>query len=64
MNQQKSDENKAKLLHGPVGKTLISLAIPVAFGIMAIILFTVVDTFYIGQLGAEPLASNGIHLSH
>ena len=59
MNQQKSDENKAKLLQGPVGKTLISLAIPVAFGIMAIILFTVVDTFYIGQLGAEPLAAMG-----
>ena len=30
-----------------------------AFGIMAIILFTVVDTFYIGQLGAEPLAAMG-----
>ena len=59
MNQQKSDENKAKLLQGPVGKTLISLSIPVAFGIMAIILFTVVDTFYIGQLGAEPLAAMG-----
>ena len=59
MNQQKSDENKAKLLQGPVGKTLISLAIPVAFGIMAIILFTVVDTLYIGQLGAEPLAAMG-----
>lgn len=59
MNNQKSDENKTKLLQGPVGKTLISLAVPVAFGIMAIILFTVVDTFYIGQLGAEPLAAMG-----
>ena len=43
MNQQKSDINKAKLLQGPVGKTLISLAIPMAFGIVSIILFTVVD---------------------
>ena len=59
MNSQKSDENKAKLLQGSVGKTLISLAAPMAFGIMAIILFTVVDTFYIGQLGAEPLAAMG-----
>lgn len=42
-----------------MGKTLVALAIPMAFGIMAIILFTVVDTFYIGRLGAEPLAAMG-----
>ena len=59
MNQQKSDINKAELLQGPVGKTLISLARPMAFGIVLIILFTVVDTFYIGRLGAEPLAAMG-----
>ena len=59
MNQQKSDVNKAKLLQGPVGKTLTSLAIPMAFGIVSIILFTVVDTVYIGRLGAEPLAAMG-----
>ena len=59
MNSQKSEVNKAKLLQGPVGKTLISLAMPMAFGIMAIILFTVVDTFYVGRLGAEQLAAMG-----
>ena len=59
MNSQKSEVNKAKLLQGPVGKTLISLAMPMAFGIVAIILFTVVDTFYVGRLGAEPLAAMG-----
>ena len=59
MNQQKSDANKAKLLQGPVGKTLTSLAVPMAFGIVSIILFTVVDTVYIGRLGAEPLAAMG-----
>ncbi len=59
MKNQKADVNKAKLLHGPVGKTLISLAVPMAFGIVAIILFTVVDTFYIGRLGTEPLAAMG-----
>ena len=30
-----------------------------AFGIAAIILFTVVDTFYVGRLGAEQLAAMG-----
>ena len=59
MNSQKSEVNKAKLLQGPVGKTLISLAMPMAFGIAAIILFTVVDTFYVGRLGAEQLAAMG-----
>ena len=59
MNQQKSDINKAKLLQDPVGKTLTSLAVPMAFGIVSIILFTVVDTVYIGRLGAEPLAAMG-----
>ena len=59
MSQQKSDINKAELLQGPVGKTLISLAMPMAFGIVSIILFTVVDTLYIGQLGAKPLAAMG-----
>ena len=59
MDQQKSDINKVELLQGPVGKTLIALAIPMAFGIVAIILFTVVDTFYIGRLGAKPLAAMG-----
>ena len=59
MNNQKSEVNKAKLLQGPVGQTLISLAMPMAFGIAAIILFTVVDTFYVGRLGAEQLAAMG-----
>ena len=59
MNNQKSDTNKAKLLQAPVGKTLISLSIPMAFGIMAILLFAIVDTLYIGRLGAEPLAAMG-----
>ena len=59
MNNQKSEVNKAKLLQGPVGRTLISLAMPMAFGIAAIILFTVVDTFYVGRLGAEQLAAMG-----
>ena len=59
MNEQKSDVNKAQLLQGPVGETLIALAMPMAFGIVVITLFTVVDTFYIGRLGAKPLAAMG-----
>ncbi|WP_428263503.1 MATE family efflux transporter [Haliangium sp.] len=49
--------SRPNLLHGPVGPTLLRLAGPMVLGISAIILFNVVDTFYVGQLGAEPLAA-------
>ncbi|MCB9588439.1 MAG: MATE family efflux transporter [Polyangiaceae bacterium] len=48
---------KRDLTQGPVGPTLTRLAIPMAFGIGAVILFGVVDTIYVGQLGPEPLAA-------
>lgn len=45
------------MLGSPVGQTLIRLALPMAIGIAAIMLFTIVDTFFVGQLGAKPLAA-------
>jgi MATE family, multidrug efflux pump len=45
------------MLNGPVGGTLLRLAAPMAVGIAAIILFTVVDTFFVGQLGSRQLAA-------
>lgn len=62
MSQQKSDINKTKMLQGPVGKTLISLTIPMALGVVTLVLFTVINTFYIGRLGTEPLAAMGFIL--
>lgn len=35
------------------------MAVPMFFGIAAIILFTVVDTYFVGQLGANELAAMG-----
>lgn len=49
----------ARLLKGSVGKTLVSLAIPMGLGLVTIFLFNIVDTFYVGQLGAKPLAAMG-----
>ena len=46
-----------KLLTGPVGKTLLGLAGPMVVGIAAIILFQVVDTYFVGRLGADALAA-------
>jgi putative MATE family efflux protein len=45
------------LLEGPIGSTLIRLAMPMVFGMAAIILFNVVDTLYVGRLGALDLAA-------
>jgi len=49
--------DRAKLTEGPVGETLIQLAIPMMFGILAIMIFNIVDTIYVGQLGADSLAA-------
>jgi len=48
---------RRNLLEGPVGRTVIDLAIPMVFGMAAVILFNVVDTFYVGRLGARQLAA-------
>jgi putative MATE family efflux protein len=45
------------LTDGPVGRTLIELAGPMLIGIAAIFLFNIVDTFWVGQLGARDLAA-------
>lgn len=48
---------KATLTEGPVGKTLFKLSLPMVIGIMAIVTFNIVDTFFVAQLGAEQLAA-------
>ncbi len=50
-------KSSARLTQGPVDKILITLSRHMAIGIVSIILFNVVDTFYVGQLGAKELAA-------
>lgn len=45
------------LLGGPVGRTILELAAPMVLGMAAVIMFNVVDTFYVGRLGARELAA-------
>lgn len=45
------------LINGPVGRTILELAGPMVFGMAAVILFNVVDTFWVGRLGALELAA-------
>ncbi len=48
---------KAQLTEGPVGKTLARLTLPMIFGILGMVAFNLVDTFYVGQLGTNELAA-------
>ena len=46
-----------RLLEGNVGPQLIKLTIPMIWGVLAITAFNIVDTYFVGQLGTEPLAA-------
>jgi putative MATE family efflux protein len=50
---------RARLIEGDVGTHLRRLGVPMAFGFLAVLMFQVVDTFFVGQLGTEPLAAIG-----
>jgi Na+-driven multidrug efflux pump len=52
-------KSEINLLKGDIGKKLLKLAVPMMIGLVAIMLFNVVDTFYVGKLGAKPLAAMG-----
>ena len=45
------------LLEDPEGECLYQLTVPMIIGIVAIMAFNLVDAFYIGMLGAKPLAA-------
>ncbi len=45
------------LTQGPVSRHLIALTIPMIWGVFAVIAFNLIDTFFVGQLGTEPLAA-------
>jgi len=48
---------KPPLIHAPIVPTLRKMTIPMIIGIMAILLFNLVDTFFIGLMGARELAA-------
>jgi len=50
---------KNHLTEGPVVKKLISLTIPMIFGMLSMVVFNLVDTFFISRLGTEELAAMG-----
>ncbi|MBN2543630.1 MATE family efflux transporter [bacterium] len=52
-----ANKNKANLTYAPVGKTLIDLTIPMIFGALGLVVFNLVDTFFVGRLGTNELAA-------
>lgn len=50
---------KNHLTQGPVAKKLISLTIPMVFGMLSMVVFNLVDTFFVSRLGTEELAAMG-----
>ncbi len=51
--------DRSHVTEGPIGITLLRMAGPMVIGILTMMLFNVVDTFFIAQLGPEPLAAIG-----
>jgi putative MATE family efflux protein len=49
--------NKAILVEGPVGRTLLRLTLPMVFGLLGLVTFNIVDTFFVGRLGTTELAA-------
>ena len=42
---------KAKLTEGKVNRQIVRMALPMFFGIIGMIAFNLIDTYFIGQLG-------------
>ena len=45
------------MTEGPVGSSLIRLSVPMMFGLISIMLFSLVDTFYISLIGVRELVA-------
>lgn len=52
-----TNEKRALLVEGPVGRILVKLTIPMIFGIVGIVAFNLVDAFFVGQIGTNELAA-------
>ena len=50
-------KNQIDLLKDPVGQTLKNMTIPMIYGMILLMTFNLVDTFFVGLLGTQPLAA-------
>lgn len=47
------------LLKGNTNKVLVSMSLPISLGMLSTFLFQVIDTYFVGQLGADSLTALG-----
>ncbi|MBU0677479.1 MAG: MATE family efflux transporter [Verrucomicrobia bacterium] len=57
MSSNPNHHRKARLVEGSVGITVFRMTVPMIWGMLAVMMFNVVDTMYVGRLGAEQLAA-------
>ncbi|MEX2126535.1 MAG: MATE family efflux transporter [Woeseia sp.] len=50
---------QARLTHGPVGRHLVDMTVPVLFGVFTMMLQAFVDAYFVGQVGDRELAALG-----
>ena len=56
----KRERTKANLTEGPPGLILLKMAVPMTIGILAMLGFNMIDTYFVGQLGTQPLAAMAV----
>ena len=57
MSVKPQSKTKPDLLNSPILPTLKKMTIPMIFGMITLMMFNLVDTFFISLLGTEPLAA-------
>ncbi|WP_158770629.1 MATE family efflux transporter [Paraglaciecola sp. L1A13] len=57
MSQKSASTERRDLLNSPIGKTIKSMTIPMLIGMVMMMSFGLVDTFFIGLLGTQELAA-------
>lgn len=50
-------KSRELMLELPVGKALMRLTLPMILGVLTVMISGVIDTFYVGRLGIDPLAA-------
>ncbi|WP_440053892.1 MATE family efflux transporter [Pseudoalteromonas sp. T1lg65] len=57
MTQAASEPSGNDILHGDISATLKRMTVPMIFGMITLMTFNLVDTFFISMLGTAPLAA-------
>lgn len=56
-SKSQSENGAASLLEAPIDKTLVKMTVPMIFGMITLMLFNIVDTFFVSMLGTDQLAA-------